>query len=868
VIKLARSNRVRSLARLALVAGCALAQLECGESGRYGVTGGGGGGGGTGGIPTPTAGTATVSILLPLKVPGNTPVNVGDSVLVQFRASSAKKVKEVDLFGVALRGDVNLGTDTTIPRFFSKVVPIAFKTDTIMKRFLFAIPGDSTAETVFIIATVVDSSGNTGADTVTIHVAPGPHVVLTAPAKNAQVSSGKQVTVTIHVTSALGARVVGWRANGVAPVVFAKNDSTIYAATGLPKDTIRTDTLTIPAATATGIIVLTPFAVDSAGNPSGGATPDTIQVSSAASDQTPPLVTFTVVPRVEVDDSITVHATDPSGIKNLGFIVRGLGAATVWAADSSVFGGSQTDVTVTFALGHPAPAVNRGLDTVTAFPQLLTIEAFGVDSVGNRGFSSSPNSPAPNPVATGTAFKDTLTIVAGKTFALPAGGSIGDAIYDKTRNELYLSNQTLNRLEVFQVGTSSFLAGGIPVGSAPLGLALWPHDTLGNYGDTVIVANTGGTNLSIVDVVARAEVRRQRLASYIVQDWHTETNSGGGITIIITNHDFSDRPFAVGAMCVTAGAATCQRVRAVYSTTPTNAQPGPFGNRGYIAWIDLNPGATPGPHNHFMYEHVAFDAGADTLQIIAIFDSIPGQPLRDTVLGAGIGIHPNFADLAFQDSTFVRNSGDFQHALFGEGGPVSFARAITYDSRQGLGVLSGGTCVIQFVPLNCTGTLDKGVTDAAYVGDFVINRASQIHSIAMNFNGRTNFVRADSIYVTDFTLRQTGMMQVGGANAGMDVNPNNTFDANARGTPALNANNRLLYAARPDANIEVFDTYFFGSIALIPVRDPIIGPVRLALNLAGQQVLVGVTASGVVVVPFTPPANIFPVRAAIRAAGH
>jgi hypothetical protein len=309
-------------------------------------------------------------------------------------------------------------------------------------------------------------------------------------------------------------------------------------------------------------------------------------------------------------------------------------------------------------------------------------------------------------------------------------------------------------------------------------------------------------------------------------------------------------------------------VRAVYSTTPTNAQGSPFGNRGYIAWIDLNPGATPGPHNHFMYEHVSFDAGADTLQIIAIFDSIPGQPLRDTVLGAGIGIHPNFADLAFQDSTFVRNSGDFQHAMFGEGGPVSFERAITYDARQGLGVLSGGSCVLQTVPLNCVGTLDKGVTDAAYVGDFVINRASQIHSIAMNFNGRTNFVRADSIYVTDFTLRQTGIIQVGGANAGMDVNPNNTFDAAVRGSPALSPNSRLLYAARPDANIEVFDTYWFSTVVLIPVRDPIIGPVRLALNALGQQVLVGVTANGVVVVPFPAPTNPFPIRAGLTAGAH
>ena len=76
---------------------------------------------------------------------------------------------------------------------------------------------------------------------------------------------------------------------------------------------------------------------------------------------------------------------------------------------------------------------------------------------------------------------------------------------------------------------------------------------------------------------------------------------------------------------------------------------------------------------------------------------------------------------------------------------------------------------------------------------------------------------------------------------------------------------RAFYTARPDANIEVFDTFFFGSIATIPVRDAIIGPIRLALNGAGQQVLVGVTAAGVVVVPLTTAiVNPFPVRAQVR----
>ena len=98
--------------------------------------------------PSP-AGTASASILLPVKVPGNTPVNVGDSVLVKVRVSSAKRVAQYVLQGVARRGDINLGNDTVVDRYTKRIVPVPFVTDTIMSRYIKAIPGDSTAETVF-----------------------------------------------------------------------------------------------------------------------------------------------------------------------------------------------------------------------------------------------------------------------------------------------------------------------------------------------------------------------------------------------------------------------------------------------------------------------------------------------------------------------------------------------------------------------------------------------------------------------------------------------------------------------------------------------------------------------------------------------
>ena len=47
----------------------------------------------------------------------------------------------------------------------------------------------------------------------------------------------------------------------------------------------------------------------------------------------------------------------------------------------------------------------------------------------------------------------------------------------------------------------------------------------------------------------------------------------------------------------------------------------------------------------------------------------------------------------------------------------------------------------------------------------------------------------------------------------MDFHPSNNFDAGIRGAGGAGyQNSRLLFAARPDSSIDVFDTYFFGEV--------------------------------------------------------
>jgi hypothetical protein len=272
-----------------------------------------------------------------------------------------------------------------------------------------------------------------------------------------------------------------------------------------------------------------------------------------------------------------------------------------------------------------------------------------------------------------------------------------------------------------------------------------------------------------------------------------------------------------------------------------------------------------GPISHFFYEHavVAPSPDADSIQIIA--DHGPVLP-ADTILGATCGIMVSRDELAFRDTTFVRNSGNFTHALIGEGGPVAlFARAIGYNGTAGFSRTACPTVTIAGVPF--TGILqnDQGITPGLRVRDFIANTATRVRSIAVNFNGLTNMIRADSIYVLNEPLRLMGIIAVGGDNVGMDMNFDHSFDANVGGTAgtsggSLLPGDRLVFTGRDDANIDVFDTYFYGRVATIPLRDPVIGPLRVAKLPSGEQVLVGVTARGVVVARLPAITNVYQAR--------
>jgi hypothetical protein len=253
----------------------------------------------------------------------------------------------------------------------------------------------------------------------------------------------------------------------------------------------------------------------------------------------------------------------------------------------------------------------------------------------------------------------------------------------------------------------------------------------------------------------------------------------------------------------------------------------------------------------------SFTTGTDTLRIVLH----RGRNFAKVVLSACAGVTVRLEDMGLGDLTFARNSGNFQHAFFGEGGnvAVAFARVMSYDARSQL--FQGGTtargCATSITQRDSgENDIDFGMSPGIDVSDFISNTGIRVQSIATNFNGLTNAVRADSIYYLDQDLRRKATSAAPPGTSprtpGMDMNYLHDFAPTGACPPTSTAcgggtdkNDRLIFSANPNGNIDVYDTYFGAFLTSIAVRDPIIGPLRVARdNVTGEQLLFGITANG------------------------
>ena len=208
------------------------------------------------------------------------------------------------------------------------------------------------------------------------------------------------------------------------------------------------------------------------------------------------------------------------------------------------------------------------------------------------------------------ALLDSTLVVYGRTYALPQQGVIGDIAVDAARGNVFLSNTAFNLLDVWQSSTAGkgFAPSSIPVGSLPWGMFI------SNNPDTLLVANSGGTNISRVyvgstggsslheDLAHRILTRNTYVFTITVQK---DENTG---KIRLTGQgpfSYSDRPQYI---------AQSKGGRIFYSTRPTATAPA-----GTIRWLDPK---LPVPDPRQIWQYGTFIKTTELVYAIFNVDSI------------------------------------------------------------------------------------------------------------------------------------------------------------------------------------------------------------------------------------------------------
>ncbi len=769
---------------------------------------------------------------------------LGDSLLVRARVRDASGLARVVFKGVALRGDAQLGTDDVVSRYEAKTVVLAGARDTILTRFLLAT-ADTTKETAHIIVEATSLDGFTSSDTTRITLG-GPSVELLNLESGQAVQSGLALSLQLRASDPQGIISVEFEITGA----FEANVTQSF---NPPPDSVRVDTaVVIPAGTTGSIDVLARArnSLDVAGQ--DGPVRLTV-TAGGATDVSPPSLSMTIASpdRLGARDSLQVQVTGSddsqgSGVQRVGVTVeafspsRGVTETLVFSQDYQTPRTGSVTQTIGF---EPFNIDPRELPDTLIFE----ITGFLVDAAGNCAATVADDQRQSLECATGaggavtaegrSGFRLTRSVVAGRTVTLPAGGLIMDAAVDSRRRNLLLSNILRDRVEVFRLQTEEF-SDFVPVGSEPWGLAL------NRDGDTLLVANSGGTNVTAVFLGPddgqgpAAEVPGSRFLTPDVLLFDVErTEDSDGFTrfnvFIIPDASppaFSDRPqFLVQDFTG----------RVLYSTK-TNS----VGNIGTIRKAFVPDGGVD-PEVLLFWEHGALlpaddfvgVANADDVTVIrldlgdlvTVDDHVPGfrdMPITggpdtpadavDAVVAAGsdaVAVPGRFSitNIGFTDTTFVGLSGDRRWGVFGEGS-IEIGRVIMYDAESD--VISG------VVP----------------VSDLMTNAAESVRGVGLNYDGTLGVARGIGAYFFTRDLRLQGVADLPAGGAGAALHP---LHANARSldntTGEYRPDTHLAFVGTGERTIDIVDTFHFFRSGRIFTRDVVKWAATCGPPLPGGQ---------------------------------
>lgn len=808
-------------------------------------------------------------------------LGVGDSLRVIARLRDNIGVVRVTFQGFSVRGNQALGTSDTVVRYTSVTVPgpngsfTPPPRDTIIERYLKVItPIDSAADTLRVVGTVTDVAGLTASATQRVQMTNGPKVQVTSPVAGDSLTPGSPFTVTVKATSTAGVARVGFslQSDPSWPTpVTASFDSVLTAAS--PSVTYSA-TVTIPAnAPPKGTLTITPRAVDINGQ-SGATTPTTIAVRAGAPPA--PRVVQQVPARVEITDPIFVSASGDR-LTWVGFELRDRSNAVVKRDSVHV---SPAGVSTVSSLALPL--------NLTTFYQgkKLAVTSFARDSAGRIGFSVPANTltPQTNPAL---AFVDSTLVVYGQTFLMPAtrAGIAGDLTVDSLRGNVFVSNTSYNRLERWSASSGTFDASGVAVGSLPWGMAVQ------NDNDTLLVANSGGTNISKVCINVTtcgsiSEILSQRILTrntvvFTVQS--TRDPATGKIALSASAPiSFSDRPQYVQQ---SAGG------RLFYSTRPTA-----FAPAGTIRWLDPKL-PVPDPRQIYQYAEKTVDNtyaifNADSVLVIKfpndpaksdeliLFDHVYGQKTggsctapqtngglatvanticgRDSAVTSAITkvnvqggdvegrLDIDVALLGLTDTTFVASSGDRTWIGFGEGNTKGAVGRVILANDV------AGDPVPRF--------FSPGVT----VRDLSENASESVFGMGLDRFGSTVAVHGKESYFAavenPFHLRLQGKYDNFDAGAGITFHPKADLRSGFVSSSKTDST-RTAFIASANGGIEVVDAAFYINRGTLQIKGNLYGPLRASMPFTTDNVgipatdprfivlkLFGLTGTGLVVI--------------------
>jgi DNA-binding beta-propeller fold protein YncE len=766
-------------------------------------------------------------------------VAIGDSILVRVRVHDEVGVDSVVFAGLAVRGRADLGTESRVSRFVSKVLELAgarpIVTDTVVSRYLIATADTLSEDSVRIVGRVVDRGGNAASDTVYVGIG-GPRVQIVSPAHGSSVRVDSDLQVRLSAGDAgSGLQRVRLHAAGA----FTSETVLTFESPRAELDT--TLVLAVPADATIGQLELRATAQNALNDSTFSAAVE-LQVLGAEADIEAPRVRFSasMPERAERDDSVavTVVATDETRLDRVGVSLRPSHRLSTGTQPLTVFSTSAAGDSATFqvplsALGVPVPT-----DTSTV---RIEVTAFAFDAAGNCATATVPNTPLAEacpetspPFGPRAGARFEVLVVRGQTILV---GARGDRVADIAANDthLYLSNLTRNRLEVLPIGSLS-LAAPVAVGSRPWGLAFNEDNS------RLYVANSGGTNISVISSASRSEVERIQTPNVKLYDVSFEPArvpdpvSGDTVDALfptnVTRFDYSDRPQFIGVT---------QNENVVYSTLPTSAaRDGTVrilhrnqdrleivtdyaeervGGKVVIENADSAFLVSGSPHDliEVCPRNRSEDPTLDhNLPETCFTNSI--DVVQATIAAAGYDtkFHYNvdITEVGLSDTTFVAVSGDHSTVAFGEG------------ARQNGRVMSF---------LDPAGQPNGPLVRFGEIRDLVGNSADRVYGLALNHDGSHGLARGSDVYLFSESLRLLGTIDTEAGTGGVDMHPDSP-DVGLAFVSGVQPNGL--------AFIDVVDTLHFGRERRIFLRDPVTGPVRVVRVPGGALKIYAVTQGG------------------------